>query len=330
MGLKKAFKKAVKKIKSNIGENSVLSNVISKPLATIAGSSLGLGLEGPALGAAATDAKATAQRAVSEAEKQQAAAEASLSDPNADQAAIRDQILAIIDRQQNPKKYLTPDQIAKNDADAKQIILQTYGADNAQDPHLIDYISNQLAGGIHPYEVMSLLKTTPEYLDIKSKKERDVLNQELLASEDEVFKKAVPQLISSYMRAGRLGSSGLDSALANARASLAQQRQNSFAGYSREDALASRNAGFQQYLRQSEPKYQQEFARNEASNYANFKAPYQALNRRYEIQDYNRQQSDFNRYLADQRRSESRALPYQLLGSLAGAGIQTLPRLFGK
>lgn len=227
-----------------------------------------------------------------------------------------------IDRAVNPGKYLTADQTAANRATATQLA-QQYGQ---EDPHLIDFLTEQIANGDSPFELSQFLQTTPQYLEKKSAQDREAINQELLASENEVFKRAIPQIVGGFQKAGRLGSSGVESALANARAELARERQSMLTGFAREDVVGARNAAFQNYLRSSEPGYQQRFNVQNAQNYNAFQMPYQTLNRQYslndqararqyELEDYARQQSDFNRYLADARSQSRGSAIYGLLGS---------------
>lgn len=140
------------------------------------------------------------------------------------------------------------------------------------------------------------------------------------------------------MRAGRLGSSGLNSALAKARAELASQRQGALTGFAREDIVGARNQAFQNYLRQSEPGQQQRFAVNDASNFSRFQFPYQQLGRQYQLsdearqrgyamEDYNRQQSDFNRYLSSYQKQGQQNALYGLLGAGIG-GVLRNPGFF--
>jgi hypothetical protein len=245
-----------------------------------------------------------------------------------------------IDKAQNPGKYLSPDQTAQNQQTAQQLVGQIYGPDSAQDPHLVDFISQQLAQGVHPYELSQFLQTTPQYLEAKAAKDREALNQELLGSEDQVFKQFTPQIISSYLKAGRVNSSGLDSAITNARAQLAQQRQGVLTGYAREDAVNARNSAFQNYIRQSDPTYQQRYAVQNASNYANFQQPYNALSRQYslndearqrqyQIDDYNRMQSDFLRYMSQGGNGTQGAFRGALSGAGAGASFGPWGALLG-
>lgn len=264
--------------------------------------------------------------------------------------AVTDQV----DRAQNPSKYLNDQQKQTNLDTANRLVSQIYGQDFS-DPDLASFISDRLAEGETAYEISQFLKTTPDYLKKQSDIEnarvqeeaaaaRNDLSNKLMADEEEAFRRAQPAIISSYMRAGRLGSSALDNALANARADLAREREGFVAnaayndairaqGYAREDFLNNNAQAFSQYLRQNEPAYQQRFAVQNAGNYARYQQPWDYLNRQYSINDQNRQRqwdledyalqsSDYARYMSGQRRSNRQNLPWQLLGSLGAAGFQ--------
>jgi hypothetical protein len=260
-------------------------------------------------------------------------------------------ILDSVDKAVNPGKYLTPEQTAQNLANAQRLA-QQYGQN---DPDLVEFLAGRLAEGESAFEVGQFLQTTPQYLKKQSDEEnarvqqesaaaRQSLGDELLRSEDEAFNRAQPQILAAYMRAGRLDSSGVNSAVARERAKLAQERQGFLAnaaysdsiraqGYRREDFVGANAQAFNQYLRQSEPGYQQRFNVQDASNYAMFQQPYNNLNRQYalndaarqrqyELEDYDRQQSDYNRYMSEQRRAGRQNLPWQVAGLLGGAALQ--------
>jgi len=228
-------------------------------------------------------------------------------------------------------KYTNPDVTDTSRQDVTSVFQDLFG--RAPTQRELDHYSQDIArgvegGGIDPLGLEEYLKTTSEYQTAQAAKDREAINQELLANEEDVFRKAQPQIIGSYMRAGRLNSSGLDSALSKARAELASERQNMLTGYAREDVVGARNTAFQNYLRNSDPAYQQRFAIQGAGNYANFQQPYQDLARQYsladqararqyEVADYDRMQSDFMRYLDSTRGSRGGGA---LLGALSGAG----------
>lgn len=207
----------------------------------------------------------------------------------------------------------------------------------------VDYFGKQLASGSTSlYEIKQSLMTHPEYLQIQAKQQQDLqtqqseqarnaLGSQLLQSENEAFAKAQPDIIASYMRAGRLGSSGLDSALAKARADLANKREDILAnaayqqsvaqsGYNQQNFVNNQNQGFQQYARDSAPSY------NAQAYQAQL--PFQALNqfgaRANDLQDYYTQQNDYSRYLQDAREQQSQSDRYGLYGAMAGATLNGL------
>lgn len=212
----------------------------------------------------------------------------------------------------------------------------------------IDYFGKELAkGNTSMYEIRQSLQTHPEFIQLENKKQqeqqkveaeqaRNSLNTQLLESENQAFEKALPQILSSYMRAGRIGSSGVDSAVSRARADLAQKRQDYIAnagfqqavqqsGYNQQNYVGSQNQAFQQYLRDSAPAY------NQSAYQQQF--PYQALSqvgaRANELQDYYTQQNDYARYLQDAREAQSKSDRYGLYGALAGAAIGGAASAYG-
>lgn len=255
-----------------------------------------------------------------------------------------------LDKAQHPENYLTEDQRAGNLGTANDLIKTIYGADYQDNQGLGKYLADEIAKGMSPYEVSQFLKTTPEYMQMQTDKEnarvsteaaaaRDALNQELLKSQQEVFSKATPSIVASYMRAGRLNSSGLNSALAKAQQDLESQRQSFLAnaaydtsirqqGYNRQDFVNGQNAAYQQYLRQNNPAYQQQLNLQGASNYLNYQFPFQQLNRQYqladqstaraqELQDFMTQYSLWKQY-----QDENKPNPWigALRGAMGGAG----------
>lgn len=203
-------------------------------------------------------------------------------------------------------------------SDASRVIKEIYGRD-AQ-PDEVAFFSKELASGSSPYEIAQFLQQTPEYQKAQAAKERQAIDQELQASEGQVYEKALPQIIGSYMKAGRLNSSGLDSALANARTELATQRQGLLSGYAREDVVGARNQGFQNYLRQSEPMNQRNLGISQAAWQRPFELADRTYQRQNEVNDYNRQQSDFYRAL-DYQRQQSKQTGLYGLGGSALSGI---------
>lgn len=267
-----------------------------------------------------------------------------------------------IDRATNPGKYLNQTQKDANTATAQRLLQQTYGEDFSN-PDLQQFLSERLAEGESPFEVAEFLKTTPDYqkkqADIENERvktesagAREALNHELLKSQEEVFRRAQPSIIGSYMRAGRLNSSGLQSALAQAQGELEKERQGFLAnagyqdairaqGYGRENFVNNQANAFNSYLRQNEPAYQQKFNVQGASNFNTFQQPYNDLSRQYslsdqargrsaELADYDRQQSDFYRYLSSQRVNRGQgALRGAASGAAAGSAAGPWGALIG-
>ncbi len=256
-------------------------------------------------------------------------------------------------QQQLTNPTVASDKAAGFQQSVSGLIQEIFG--RAARPDEMEFFSNELAKGVSPYELRDALSQTPEYqqkqadaqqakFQQESTAARGALDQELQASNLRMIEKASPQIIGQFMKAGRLGSSGVVNALARAQADLDKERQVFLAnaaytdaqrgqGYQREDFVARQNQAYNQYLRQSEPGYQ--------SSLLNAQAPYQAQQRQYglidqgrqrqyEIDDYNRQQSDYNRYLSDSRRSSRESALYGLGGSLLGAGLQGLTYGYAK
>lgn len=269
-----------------------------------------------------------------------------------------DKIQEQIDQATNPTKYQTPEQTGANKETAQRLVKQTYG-EEYNDPDLEEFISSRMAEGESAFELSQFLKTTPEYMkreaDVENKRvtqesaaAREALNTELLKSEEEAFARAQPSIISQYMKAGRLNSSGLNNALAQARGDLARERQGYIAqqgfaqqaqqaGYSRENFVNQQAGAFNQYLRQNEPSYQQRFNLQNASNFNRFQVPYQQLGRQqslndrtrerqYEIEDYYKQQADYNKAQSEARKFGRQNALYGLLG----AGIGGITGAFGR
>ena len=236
---------------------------------------------------------------------------------------------------------------------AARLVEQTYGRPGT--PEELDFFAKALAQGESPYELQQFLTTTPEYLQkqagieservkTESAQARESLNQELLKSENQAFQQALPDILGQYMRAGRIGSSGVDAAVAKERAKLAESRQGFLAnagyedavrgqGYGREDFVNSRNQAFNQYLRQNEPQYQQRLGyaqqpfQDRAYRYGIID---QTRQRGYDLQDYDREKSDFDRYLQKSKNASREQALYGLGGSLLNTGLQGLTSYYGR
>ncbi len=259
-----------------------------------------------------------------------------------------------VDKALNPQNYITPEQQAANQATATRLVQQTFPG-QAADPDMVDFLSKHLAAGETPFEISQFLQTTPQYLKAQNDAQaaqqnqsaldaRNALDQNLQQTQQQVFERATPNIIASYMKAGRLGSSGLNSALAQAQQQLDQQRQSFLGqqayqqavgqqGYNQQNYVNQQGQAFNQYLRQNQPAYQQQLDAAGANSFANFQQPYNYLNRQfnlndqatqrqYQLQDYQMQQNDFNNYLQQQRKGASQAALYGLLGSAIGGAAQ--------
>ena len=239
-----------------------------------------------------------------------------------------------IDEFLNPKKYQKPE---KNTADltkVNQLIADAFGADFS-DPDFAEFLSTQAANGVTPYELTQMIQQDPRYLKKQQDAEkatmtaeataaRDALSQSLVGQEDAAFDRTKSSIMGSFMGAGRLNSSGLDAALARARENLQRDRQAFLGniayddsvrqqGYKRDDFMGRQQQGYQNFLRQNEPMYQQRFNVQDTSNYAKFKRP-------YEMEDYNLQRNDYFSGLDRQRKMQREAAIYGLAGNVLGAG----------
>lgn len=231
---------------------------------------------------------------------------------------------------------------------AGRLIQEGLGRAASQDE--IEFFGAQLAAGESPYEVSQFLVTTPEYQRIQSEKEnarvkaeeleaRTALDTALQKSQQAVFKTTGENIQAQYQRAGQVNSSGLSNALVQAQKDLDEKRQGFLAnagydaairaqGYGREDFVNQQATAFGQYLRQNEPAYQQRFNVQDAQNRMNFDYPFQQLaqgnaysadrvNRLREIQDYERQGSDY--YTALSNYNNQNGKNAQLQGAFGGA-----------
>lgn len=181
------------------------------------------------------------------------------------------------------------------------------------------YFAKELAQGKTPYELSQELQSLPEYQKIQSAKDRETLGQELLAQQQLAFQKATPQIISQFMKAGRLGSSGLDSAMANAQKELEQQRQGYLGQVGYQDLAGIRANAYQNYNTAANQFRDIYGTVGQTQNQYNMLGG--AIQRMNELSDYTKQQNDYMNYLNMQNKSNDKAALYQLLGNTAGAGV---------
>jgi hypothetical protein len=255
----------------------------------------------------------------------------------------------------SPEKYLTPEESAANLSQAQNLVKTIYGQDYQDSEGLTQFVADKIAGGESAYELAQFLKTTPDYqtrqADIESTKatteaaaQREALNTELVKSQQEVFQKAQPAILSSYMKAGRLNSSSLDAALANAQKDLESQRQGFLAnaayttaqqqsGYNREDFVNQQNQAYKNQASQSDYSMQQNANLQNIGNQLTYQQPYndlsryynlsdQARQRQYDLEDYAAQRSDFYNALSEQKKQQKQNAIYGLLGSAIGGASQ--------
>jgi hypothetical protein len=247
-----------------------------------------------------------------------------------------------IEQVKNPP--VTEEQKADYGSDIERLVQSELG--RAATPDEIDFYGKQMAQGESAFELAQFLRTTPEYQKIQSDKEnarvteeskgaREALDAELLKSEEDTFKRALPQIMSSFLNAGRINSSGINSAIARARGDLAKERQSFLAnaaydssirqgGYNREDFVNRNRSAFDQYLRQSEPAYQSRLGFDQFATARPFTTADDRLSRSRELDDYYRQQSDFNRYLDQQKNAQRQAGLYGLYGDALGGLLSGL------
>jgi hypothetical protein len=225
-----------------------------------------------------------------------------------------------------------------------RLMQQTLGRAATDDEK--NYFAKQLANGESPYELQQVLQQSPEYLqrqsDLQAQKQtqeaqaaRQSLNDELMKNEQTAFQQAIPDILSSYMKAGRLNSSGVDNAIAAQRAKLAQQRNDYLAqvgfqqamqqaGYNRQDFVNNQAQAYQQFQQQQAPYQQQQLGLSQL--------PLQQFNRQlagadqrqqreYDLADYQRQQNDFNNYLEKSKQASQQGAMWNLGGSILGAGV---------
>lgn len=205
-----------------------------------------------------------------------------------------------------------PNVSADHTANASRVIQEVFGRTPSQDEAA--YFAKELAQGKTPYELGQELQSLPEYQKVQAAKDRESLGNELLQQQQLAFQKAQPAIISQFMKAGRLNSSGLNSALAQAQQELEQQRQGFLGQVGYQDVSNIRNNAYNAFQ-----NYNQQFRNvynpgNVAQTSLNQLAG--ALARQREIDDYNRQQNDYLNYL-------NMTKPKKNTGQLIGMGIGT-------
>jgi len=202
----------------------------------------------------------------------------------------------------------------------QRLFQSVYGRSASEDEAI--YFAKEIARGKSTYELSQELMALPEYQRVQAQKDRSALDVELQQQQAEVFKRATPQIISSFMRAGRLNSSGLQAAMAQAQADLERERQGSLAQVGVADNATIRANAFGDFLRRDQPYQMGREMFSTPNSYSTaMNMTRQGLARQRELEDYYRQASDYNRYLAmsTQGNRGAGALQGALSGAAAGA-----------
>lgn len=181
------------------------------------------------------------------------------------------------------------------------------------------YFAKELAQGKTTYELQQELMSLPEYQKTQAAKDRETLGAELLTQQQLAFQKATPTIISQFMKAGRIGSSGLDAALANAQKELEQQRQGYLGQVGYQDLSSIRGNAYQNY-NNSTNQFKDIFG-TAGQTSTNYNLLGNAIKRMNEQSDYARQQNDYMNYLNMQNKSNEKAAMYQMIGQAGGAGV---------
>ena len=207
---------------------------------------------------------------------------------------------------------VTPDLIAKAGATIQSVLGREATADESA------YFAKELAQGKSAYELQQELQSLPEYQKTLAEKDRTALAADLLDQQQIAFQKAIPAIQSQFMKAGRLNSSGLDSAMALAQRDLESQRQGYLGQVGYQDVSNIRNQAynaFQNYNQQFQQMY------NPAGQVqSQYNLLGNAINRTNELSDYQRQKNDYMQFLeqAGQGNSLQGGFSGALNGGMAG------------
>jgi len=212
---------------------------------------------------------------------------------------------------------MNPTATANHTASAANVIKMTLGRDPTPDEAA--YFAKELAQGKTAYELSQELMSLPEFQKIQASKDRAVLGDELLKQQQIAFQKATPHIISRFMKAGRLSSSGLDAALANAHKELEQERQGYLGQVGYQDLATIRGNAYKNFNNYAN-QFRDVFG-TVGKTAMNYNLLGNTVKRMNELSDYSRQQNDYMNYLNMQNKSNDKAALYQLIGSGAGAAI---------
>lgn len=203
----------------------------------------------------------------------------------------------------------SPDHSSK----AGEVLKNILGRDATADE--LAFFGKELAQGKSAYELQQELMSLPEYQMTLAKKNREQLSTELLDQQQRAFQKAMPEILSQFAQAGRLGSSGLESAMAKAQAELEGQRQGYLAQVGAQNMDQIRQQAYGAFQNYNSP-FQQTYNPANIFN-AQFGMAGQNLQRQREVSDYERQANDYLRALNASQRNNG--IPGALQGGLGGA-----------
>ena len=161
------------------------------------------------------------------------------------------------------------------------------------------------------------------------------ITESALQTEEEAFNRALPDIIGSFQRSGRIGSSGLNSAVARARGELSSEREQFINNLRAQqafrdqdfDAESFRNAqtgAVNTFLREEGTRQANRFNQQNQSNLrfqANQSRIADLINRRRELSDFNRQRTDFFNVFNQQQKQQKQSDIFGLAGLVGGGGL---------
>lgn len=171
-------------------------------------------------------------------------------------------------------------------------------------------------GNVDAYQLQDFLRGTTEYQQGQDKQFRSGLSKELEDSDVRYFDRAKQGVLSQFMQNGTMGSSALDSALADLMGQIAEKRQGFLSQVSSQQYGANKDLAIGNYNNARNDYFgEQAYKRGQASKQQDY---YQG--RSDNLTDYNRQQQDYMNYLNSQ--GGRRKAPWgQIAGGAIGGGI---------
>lgn len=221
-------------------------------------------------------------------------------DPNHTNNADGDAFIGMLYSQQQN----TPDKLYKKQrdewmagapdqyGDVQGIFQSTYGRE--ADQNELDHYGMLLSSGqADPYQLREFLMTRPEYTNAEDKKFRGQLAGELEGYDASFFGRAKEDVISRYAKMGRPTSPALDVALTDLQAQIAERRGQYMASLSASQYGNNKELATAGYKRTQDDAIGRQNAGYEA-DYLNFQNNWARTN---EVQDYTRQQKDYERMM---------------------------------